>query len=143
MKILIERKWKKRTYCIGRLYVNGEFLCNTLELKDVGMDQRMTLDEIKAKKVFGQTAIPTGTYEVDYRMSWKFDSKRAYLKDVPGFIGIMIHEGNTRADTLGCILVGMNTEKGKVTNSKHWLNILNGKIELAKEKGEKVLVSLR
>ncbi len=143
MKILIERKWKKRTYCIGRLYVNGEFLCNTLELKDVGMDQRMTLDEIKAKKVFGQTAIPTGTYEVDYRMSWKFDSKRAYLLNVPGFVGIMIHEGNSRKDTLGCILVGMNTAKGKVTNSRHWLSVLNGKIEMAKEKGEKVLVSVR
>ncbi|MCQ2221132.1 MAG: DUF5675 family protein [Prevotella sp.] len=143
MIIQIERKWKKETYTIGRLLVNGEFLCNTLELKDVGLTKRMPLAEIKAKKVFGETAIPTGKYRIDYRMSWKFDKKRAYLVDVPAFVGIMIHEGNTRADTLGCILVGMNTEKGTVTDSKHWLGILNKKIEEAIEKGEPVSAMVR
>lgn len=140
MVITIERKWKKETYTIGRLLVNGEFLCNTLELKDVGMTKRMPLDVIKQKKVFGETAIPTGKYRIDYRMSYKFDKKRAYLLDVPAFIGIMIHEGNTREDTMGCILVGMNTMKGTVTDSRHWLDILNGKIENALERGEPVSV---
>lgn len=140
MVITIERKWKKETYTIGRLLVNGEFLCNTLELKDVGMTKRMPLDVIKQKKVFGETAIPTGKYRIDYRMSYKFDKKRAYLLDVPAFIGIMIHEGNTREDTMGCILVGMNTVKGTVTDSRHWLDILNGKIENALERGEPVSV---
>lgn len=140
MVITIERKWKKETYTIGRLLVNGEFLCNTLELKDVGMTKRMPLDVIKQKKVFGETAIPTGKYRIDYRMSYKFDKKRAYLLDVPAFIGIMIHEGNTREDTMGCILVGMNTVKGTVTDSRHWLDILNGKIENALERGEPVSI---
>lgn len=143
MVITIERKWKKETYTIGRLLVNGEFLCNTLELKDVGMTKRMPLDVIKQKKVFGETAIPTGKYRIDYRMSYKFDKKRAYLLDVPAFIGIMIHEGNTRKDTMGCILVGMNTVKGTVTDSRHWLDILNGKIENALERGEPVSVFIR
>lgn len=143
MVITIERKWKKETYTIGRLLVNGEFLCNTLELKDVGMTKRMPLDVIKQKKVFGETAIPTGKYRIDYRMSYKFDKKRAYLMDVPAFIGIMIHEGNTREDTMGCILVGMNTVKGTVTDSRHWLDILNGKIENALERGEPVSVFIR
>lgn len=143
MVITIERKWKKETYTIGRLLVNGEFLCNTLELKDVGMTKRMPLDVIKQKKVFGETAIPTGKYRIDYRMSYKFDKKRAYLLDVPAFIGIMIHEGNTREDTMGCILVGMNTVKGTVTDSRHWLDILNGKIENALGRGEPVSVFIR
>jgi hypothetical protein len=36
---------------------------------------------------------------------------------VVGFSGIRIHRGNTAADSAGCIIVGINSEKGKVTNS--------------------------
>lgn len=142
MKLTIERKWKKETYTIGRLLVNGKFLCNTLELRDAALRQRMPLAELKRKKVFGEMAIPAGTYRIDYRQSYKFDEKRAYLLNVPAFTGIMIHEGNTPKDTLGCILVGMNTVKGTVTDSRHWLGILNEKIEKAIGKGEVVTVTV-
>ena len=33
MKLLLERKYLKEDYCIGRLYINGTFFCNTLEDK--------------------------------------------------------------------------------------------------------------
>ena len=64
MKIKIERKWKKSTYTIGRLYVNGVYFCNTLEDKDRGLKSTDSLSIIKSKKVYGETAIPSGTYEI-------------------------------------------------------------------------------
>lgn len=56
MKLKVERLWKKATYTVGRLYVDGKLYCNTLE--DVVRD----LD--KEEKVPGKTAIPAGTYKV-------------------------------------------------------------------------------
>ena len=64
MLITIDRAWKKDGYTISRLYVNGKlFGCNTLEDADRGLRQDMQLEEIKKKKVYGQTAIPRGSYE--------------------------------------------------------------------------------
>ena len=64
MKLLVDRKWKKDTYTIGNLYVNGKLFCNTLEDKDRGLKKTDSLATIKSKKVYAETAIPTGTYTV-------------------------------------------------------------------------------
>ena len=65
MKILVDRKWKKETYTIGNLYINGSFFCNTLEDRDRGIKKTDTLATIKSKKIYGETAIPTGKYKID------------------------------------------------------------------------------
>lgn len=143
MKITIERKYKKERYTIGNLFVDGKWMCNTLELPDAGLDQRMPLWEIRSKKVFGEMAIPNGVYKIKSSHSPKFGDRRAYLLDVPGFLRIMIHEGNSRKDTLGCILVGMNTTKGRVNESKKTLKMLNDLIFKAEEDGEPVMISIR
>ena len=44
--------------------------------------------------------------------------KMPYLHDVPHFLGILIHSGNTEVDSAGCIIVGKNTVKGKVLESR-------------------------
>ena len=64
MKLLLERKWKKDTYTIGRLYINGVFFSNTVEDKDRGLKQTDSLAIIQSKKVYAETAIPTGTYKI-------------------------------------------------------------------------------
>ena len=64
MKLKLERKYFKDTYTIGNLYVNGKYFCDTLEDKDRGLDDSMSLEDIKSKKIYGQTAIPKGTYEI-------------------------------------------------------------------------------
>ena len=64
LEILVDRKWKKSTYTIGRMYLDGEFFCNTLEDRDRGLTSEMSLIEINGRKVMHETAIPSGTYEV-------------------------------------------------------------------------------
>lgn len=110
MELKVTRNWKKSEYTIGRMYVNGEFFCNTLEDK--------VRDLPKEKKVPGKTAIPAGRYRVILTTSARFKRLLPLLLNVPYFEGIRIHSGNTAADTEGCILVGDNTVKGKVLNSR-------------------------
>lgn len=126
-KLRLQRIARREGYTIGRLYVDGTYFCDTLEDRDRGLTSSMTADAVRAAKVKGATAIPTGTYGVTLAVrSPRFGSRAAYrfcggrlprLQGVPGFDGILIHIGNTAADTEGCILVGRNTVKGRVTDS--------------------------
>lgn len=144
MEVLIDRAWKNSDYTISRLYVNGElFGCNTLEDKDRGLKQDMTLEEIKKKKVYGQTAIPSGRYECVYTYSNRFKKRLPLLKGVPGFDGIRIHSGNSAKDTLGCILVGKNDKKGWVSNSRFWTDKLIQAMKTAWDKKEKVMIIIQ
>ena len=144
MEVLIDRAWKKDGYTISRLYVNGKlFGCNTLEDADRGLSQDMQLEEIKKKKVYGQTAIPRGSYECVYTYSNRFKKMLPLLKDVPGFDGIRIHSGNSAKDTEGCILVGLNLKKGMVLNSIEWTNKLVSKMKEAWDKKEKVTIVIQ
>lgn len=96
---------EKDGYTISRLYVNGKlFGCNTLEDTDRGLNQSMDLDEIKKKKVYGQTAIPSGSYECVYTYSNRFKKMLPLLLNVKGFEGIRIHSGNSAKDTEGVFL---------------------------------------
>lgn len=147
MEILVERKYKKSKYTIGNLYIDGQFMSNTLEDTDRGLSNNMTVDQIKKIKIQDQTAIPTGTYEVVLNViSPKFGSKEFYktyanggrlprLLNVKGFDGILIHVGEGGPElTSGCILVGLNTIVGKLTNSKECFKKVYKKLQTAKDK---------
>lgn len=153
MNIVMNRKWKKDTYTIGKLFINGTFFSNTLEDKDRGLTSSMTLEEINKKKIYGQTAIPSGTYEVKLTYSnrfhsrtWgkKYNGKVPELLNVKGFGGVRVHPGNKVADTLGCILVGKNSAVGMVTNSQtYYFKLLDNYIVPAINKGEKILLTIK
>lgn len=127
MKLLLRRIFKGPRYTIGKLFINGVYECDTLEDQDRGLTSQMSLEEIKAKKVYGVTAIPTGTYSINMTtVSSKFKDRawaKPYkgilprLENVKGYEGVLIHVGNKAEDTLGCILVGENKVKGQVINS--------------------------
>ena len=144
MLITIDRAWKKDGYTISRLYVNGElFGCNALEDSDRGLRQDMQLEEIKKKKVYGQTAIPRGSYECVYTYSNRFKKMLPLLLNVKGFEGIRIHSGNSAKDTEGCILVGLNLKKGMVLNSREWTNKLVSKMKEAWNRKERVIIVIK
>jgi hypothetical protein len=115
MELKLTRNYQKDTYTIGRLYVEGDLFSNTLEdpVRDYSDPNY---------KVYGKTAIPYGRYRITMVHSPKFSKryggrKVPLLNNVPDFTGILIHSGNTAEDTDGCILVGQNTQRGRVTSS--------------------------
>lgn len=130
MNILIKRIAKKDTYTIGRLYINGQYFCDTLEDKDRGLKQSDNIITIKAKKIFGKTAIPMGKYNVILSYSPKFKKILPLVENVKGFSGIRIHQGNTADDTEGCIIVGRNKIVGMVTHSEETLKALLQKLNV-------------
>ena len=124
MTLTLDRKYKLPTYTIGKLYVDGEYFCDTLEDKDRGLTDDMTVSEISKIKIKKETAIPTGTYKITITYSNRFKKNMPLINDVKGFEGIRIHSGNTDKDTEGCILVGFNKIKGNVINSRDTYNKL-------------------
>lgn len=152
MEITLKRIARKSTYTIGQLWINGQKVCDTLEDTDRGLSQDMPIATLRQKKIAGKTAIPTGTYTIDlYTPSPRFGSQPFYkevcsgclprLTNVPAYEGVLIHCGNTAADTEGCILVGQNLQVGKVLNSKNTFRKLwHDYLQKAKETGESVTV---
>lgn len=143
MELILDRKWCQPSYSIGRLYIDGQFFSNTLEDKDRGLTQSMNEADIKKIKVYGETAIPKGTYTIVINYSNKFKRMMPQIMDVKGFNGVRIHEGNTAKDSLGCILVGDNKVTGKVLNSKSTYNKLFSKLKAASSKGEKITLTIK
>lgn len=131
--LLIDRKWRKPEYTIGRLYVNGEFLCNTIEDKDRGLYQGMSVSDLVEKKVPSETAIPTGTYKLQISYSPKFKRDLIEVMNVGGFQGIRFHRGNTAADSAGCIIVGINNAQGRVSDSTKYEQIVTDIVRKADE----------
>jgi hypothetical protein len=117
MELKLQRRFFKDDYTVGALFINGVYLCDTLEDKDRRLTQSMPLAEIRKTKIAHQTAIPTGIYKVILNFSPAKKRMLPRILNVPGFSGILIHRGNTQNDSSGCILVGENKVKGKVINS--------------------------
>lgn len=152
MELRLNRRYKGPKYTIGNLYIDNIYFCDTLEDIDRGITSSTSLEDISRKKVYGQTAIPTGTYKVNLNVvspkfkdrSWAkpYGGKVPRLMNVPGFEGVLIHPGNTDSDTSGCILVGKNTVVGKVMESTITFNGLMKKLLEAKAKGESIQINI-
>lgn len=108
MQINVRRTFKGPEYTIGKLYIDGHYLCDTLE------------DTVRpaGTKIAGKTAIPAGTYRVKKTMSPRFKKILPEILNVPGFTGVRIHAGNLPKDTDGCLLLGLNKAKGAVLFSQ-------------------------
>jgi hypothetical protein len=106
MKLKVVREIKTEVSTIGKLFVNEKFFCYTLEDKDRGLKQTDSLLFINTKKIFGVTAIPSGSYELIVNLSPKFKRMLPRILNIKGFDGVLMHRGNSADHSLGCILVG-------------------------------------
>lgn len=153
LNLLVERKWKKDTYTVGRFYVAGTFFGNSMEDKDRGFDKAMPLKSIQLGKVYGKTAIPTGTYIVKLTYSPKFASRawgKKYgglvpeIMDVPAFSGIRIHPLNSAEDSLGCIGVGKNDRKGRISKAtQYYYDLMDKYLMPAHKRGDMMTITIR
>lgn len=155
MELLLKREWSKSEYTIGRLYIDGNFFCNTLEdtVRDINKNGKFDCGEFK---IPGQTAIPYGQYNITLNVvSPKFskypfykevcDGKLPRLLDVPNFEGILIHcadgpQGHKLVE--GCIGIGFNTIKGGLTQGKECFKKLYKLLKDANSKGEKIYIKI-
>ena len=99
---------------IGKLFVNGEMFCDTLELP--WRDNQRSI-----------SCIPDGEYKVNLRPA-RQSATRDYLhmivKDVPNRSYILFHRGNKPSHTRGCILVGQPRQHDFVGNSTLAMDLL-------------------
>ena len=154
MKLVVDRKWKKQSYTISNLTIDGKWFCNVLEDADRGLDDSMSIAKIRELKKPSITAIPKGTYEITLDViSPKYCTNSFYkqvcngkvprLLNVKGFEGILIHTGNTDKDSAGCLLVGINLERGKVLKSQETFRKLYKMLSEAKLRGEYIQITIK
>lgn len=131
MKLVLEREWTLLDRTIGRLFMDGVFVCYTCE------------DTVReGPKVEGKTAIPYGIYKIIINLSKRFKKMMMLLLGVPDFSGIRIHAGNTEADTNGCILVGFEKDSTGVYESRKALKLLQSEVQKALNLGEEVTIEI-
>lgn len=141
MELLLTRKYFTDQSTIGELSYNGERVCFILEDTDRGLDSTQSVPFIESKKVFGRTAIPTGSYEIIISYSNRFKKPLPLLLNVKGFTGIRIHAGNVASDSEGCLLPGTDHDVDRVNNSRVAFLDLSNLITKAMET-EKVFITI-
>lgn len=111
MEFLLTRNLFGERTTISDVTVNGRHLCYVLE----DAVRQRDGEPVSAWKVKGETAIPTGRYEIVIDVSTRFGKMMPHLLNVDGFYGVRIHPGNTEVDTEGCLLPGTDIGPAKVS----------------------------
>ena len=155
MKIQVKRTARKNTYTIGKVTVDGKAFCDSLEDTDRGVTQVMpftstggnkgywtTPDNGIIEKVPGKTAIPTGLYDACSYYWEKYKCYVVMLLRVPGFTGILMHNGMTADHSEGCILLGKNNIVGRLDGSRLYMDALVARVMAAEHRGENVQVEV-
>lgn len=152
MQLLIKRHPSANGCTIGDLFIDGQHAAVTLE--DV-------VRPAAAPKVYGQTAIPTGSYRVIVNKSTRFSAKAGHdvflplLLNLPGAdihfggqriddCGVRMHPGNKAADTLGCILVASSAapDGASICDSRVAFAPVLARIQAAINAGQQVILSI-
>ena len=157
MILTLVRNIKESTkdYTIGELYVQEEDkLTQTYKVCDTIEDAFRLLPKTcpntpKGKsceckeKVYGKTCIPNGTYTVVLSYSNRFKRVLPELLDVPHFLGIRMHAGNSSADSSGCILLGTKSKGDWVTDSMVAFNKVYTLLQKAVANKEEITITIR
>lgn len=138
MKLKLIRIFGTEGFTEGKLYIDDVFECYTVEDED-------RLLEAGGTKIYGQTAIPKGSYEVVMSMSPRFKKLLPEITDVPGFEGVRIHSGNSSKNTEGCIIVGSTNDREDddwIGGSRAAMDQLMKKLGAAVVAGDKVYLDV-
>lgn len=139
--------------CLGRLSLNGQYLCDTLEPPSHGMTSATDLKTIRDIKRLGRSAVPVGVYRLVLAYSPRFSPRPFYrafsrglvprLQNVSGFEGVLIHCGNTVVDTCGCIIVGRRADASTLVESQKTYSRLMRQFWLpATRRGEPMFIEI-
>lgn len=134
MELKLNRIFLGSSATIGELYVDGEYIADTLE------------DRVRpeGEKVYGKTAISEGTYEVKLTYSPRFKKILPEILNVPNFSGIRIHSLNKAEESEGCIGVGEWNGKDTnwISNSRIAFNELMSLLQKAANNKEKITITI-
>lgn len=146
MEIRLKRQRRGKNSTLSALSVDGIFRYFVPEDVDRGLRSDMTAAQIKALKVPGKTAIPTGRYKIEITYSPKFKRMLCILIGVTGFSGIRIHPGNFIVQTDGCLMPGttwwMQQGDFAVGNSRNACADLQHDIAAAILLGEEIWITV-
>ena len=131
MKLELNRYEPSSKSMLGELLLDGKFECFTLE------------DITRQTKVFGETAIPAGTYTVVITYSNHFGFELPLLLKVTNYEGVRIHSGNVAGDTEGCILVGKLKGVDFLGQSRVAFKQLFQKMKIALTNSEKITITIK
>jgi len=146
LELEILRKFFAETYTVGRFFVDGVKLCDTLEdkvreLHDINHDGDYT--DPGEGKVYGETAVPCGRYKVVVSMSPKLKRRLPQILDVPGFTGIRIHALKSAKGSEGCPGVGENKIKGQLVNGPYYETRIIQIIDQATKEGRETFITIK
>ena len=114
INLLIIRDTFTAESTVGKLFVNGEEFCDTLELTWQDNQRRIS-------------CIPSGEYKVRIRLARESGSRdyiHLLIQDVPNRDYVLFHRGNTAKDSRGCVLVGQSRKQDFVGNSRLAMDLL-------------------
>ena len=143
MEIEVRRKEFYPECTHGELYIDDEYLCDTLEDQDRDFNKDGDITDKGEGKVYGQTAIPRGRYELVLKVSARFGKTLPTILNVPGFTGVLIHSGNTPEETKGCILLGEKQKRGRVMSSRFFMLRFMEIVKPAFKEGEKIYLTVK
>ena len=112
--ITLERLTSDKLPTVGIVRINGIAQCFSLE------------DRLRQEKVAGDTRIWPGEYPLEWRAAGRWAKRfqgwgypgSLELKGVREFSDVLIHVGNTKGDTEGCILLGQGASFHERTVSR-------------------------
>ena len=140
MKLTLKRRESVGGATVGKLFIDGVFVCATLE------DEVREVENVPVAiwKIKGKTAIPKGVYAVTLEQSMRFGPETLSLNTVPGFLYIRMHAGNTSGDTEGCILLGMQSTETTLIGgtSRPAVELVKGQVRKAIAKGDSVTIDI-
>lgn len=138
----VRREIANDTSTEGVLIADGWRLCHTLEPRTRRLRKTDPPAVIARAKAEGPAAIPAGRYRVGMRPSARFGRELPRLAGVPGFEGVLIHAGNSAADSRGCVLVGRRAPGAILTDSRKALAEVCRLVRAAEAEGRDVLIDI-